>query len=255
MYLLIFIQTAPPSLCQGQWDSFEDAHSTTLPLYYRDPRISSKTDLIWSVYTFCVNYPPIVSAPGQAINCVNHSSIRTEFTPQNEKMGFLSPQTDAIDVITVRFIWTVLFCAQSAARNSASVPFSSRGRARRLINVTGGAGARPVFIFMQILNYLIRSVTRLPFLHSPAGRAGPGPTGSSRGDPSLHNLNIYWLQSFREKIPHHRGRPSIFHTKYFHVYNIPTSESGWKQMTPCNDSSNRKLSSRCCGGMFSMVTF
>ena len=114
--------------------------------------------------------------------------------------------------------------------------------------MTGGAGARPVFIFMQILNYLIRSVTRLPFLHSPAGRAGPGPTGSSRGDPSLHNLNIYWLQSFREKIPHHRGRPSIFHTKYFHVYNIPTSESGWKQMTPCNDSSNRKLSSRCCGG-------
>ena len=121
-------------------------------------------------------------------------------------------------------------------------------RALRLINVTGCAGVRPVFIFMQILNYLIRSVTRLPFL----GGARPGPTGSSRGDPSLHNLNIYWLQSFREKIPHHiewRGKLSIFHTKYFHVYNIPTSESGWwEQMTPCNDSSNRKLSSRSCEG-------
>ena len=43
--------------------------------------------------------------------------------------------------------------------------------AQSLINVTGGAGVRPVFIFMQILNYLIKSVTRLPF---PGGR---GPVG------------------------------------------------------------------------------
>ena len=107
MYLLIFIQTAPSSLCQGQWDnSFEDAHSLYLHIHFGIQIIPRTMNLIW-IHTFCVNYPPIVPEPGRAINCVNHSSIPTDFTPflvaapqNNEKMGFLSLQTDAIDVIT-----------------------------------------------------------------------------------------------------------------------------------------------------------